>query len=107
MRQGLLEYLRVHSLEEALWLAFGLAGQLVFALRFLYQWIASERRRESHIPVGFWYLSLVGAIMLLAYGLHRGELLLILGPIPGCVVYLRNLALIRRKEREAAGARGL
>jgi lipid-A-disaccharide synthase-like uncharacterized protein len=79
------------------WLVFGMLGQLLFSARFLVQWVASERRRQSIIPVAFWWLSLAGGLSLLAYAVHRRDPVFILGQLPGVVVYSRNLMLIRRR----------
>lgn len=78
-------------------LILGLAGQGVFASRFLVQWIVSERRKESVIPVAFWYLSLVGSVLLFTYAWMRRDPVFMLGQATGSVVYIRNLILIRRK----------
>lgn len=83
--------------DAPFWLAFGLSGQLAFASRFLLQWLASERAGESHIPLSFWYLSLLGSLVLLVYAIHRREAVFALGYLPNSVVYLRNLVLLRRK----------
>ena len=79
------------------WLVLGFAGQACFFSRFLVQWIASERKGESTIPVVFWVLSIVGSLTLLAYSIHRNDPVFIAGQSVGFVVYTRNLALIRRK----------
>jgi len=86
------------------WLVFGLLGQAAFFSRFLVQWAASERRGESIIPVSFWYLSLVGSVMLLVYAIHRQEPVFLLAYLPNAFVYTRNLMLIKRKEREERAA---
>ena len=78
-----------------LWLAIGLAGQLTFGARFLVQWIVSERRGKSVIPLAFWWLSLGGGVILLAYALHRRDPVFILGQAFGLIVYVRNVVLIR------------
>lgn len=78
------------------WLAVGFLGQAMFSGRFLVQWIASERRRRSVVPTAFWWLSLAGGGTLLAYAVHRGDPVFILGQAAGLVVYVRNLVLIRR-----------
>ena len=83
------------------WLAFGLLGQTAFFSRFLVQWVASERAGRSYVPMAFWYLSLVGSLILLIYAIHREEPVFLLGYLPNSVVYVRNLMLIRR-----AGADG-
>jgi lipid-A-disaccharide synthase-like uncharacterized protein len=86
--------------SEQLWIGFGLAGQLIFGLRFLIQWIASERKKESYIPVFFWYLSLGGAAILLTYAIHRRDPVFILGQTTGFIVYVRNIMLIYKKKLE-------
>ena len=88
--------------ETSLWIGIGFAGQLLFTSRFLVQWIASERRRESVVPVAFWWFSLAGGVTLLGYALWRHDPVFILGQAMGLVVYARNLALIHAKNREAA-----
>jgi lipid-A-disaccharide synthase-like uncharacterized protein len=85
-------------LPEEVWIALGLGGQLFFALRFLVQWIASERKKESYIPLVFWYFSLAGAGILLTYAIHRGDPVFILGQSTGFLVYVRNIMLIYRKK---------
>ena len=82
------------------WVLFGVCAQIVFTSRFLVQWIASERRGKSHIPIAFWYLSLVGALMLLTYAVvWKHDLVVALGQTTGFVVYVRNLMLLRREKR--------
>ncbi len=78
------------------WVAIGLGGQLLFGSRFIVQWISSERRKRSHIPIHFWYLSLSGGILMIIYGLLRRDPVIILGQAPALVVYARNLVLIYR-----------
>ena len=88
---------------ELWWKIFGFCGNGVFATRFLLQWIHSERHGESRIPVSFWWLSLVGTIMLLIYFIHIKDPVGILGYAVNAVPYTRNLMLIRRKKlREQA-----
>lgn len=82
--------------KEALWLVVGFAGQIVFTGRFALQWLYSEYKKRSLIPVGFWYLSLVGSALLLAYAIYRQDPVFIIGQSFGFVVYLRNLQLIAR-----------
>jgi lipid-A-disaccharide synthase-like uncharacterized protein len=82
---------------------FGLAAQALFAGRFLVQWIASERKRESHVPLAFWYLSLTGGVLMTVYGVLRGDPVIVLGQAPGLVVYIRNLMLIRARTGGAEG----
>jgi lipid-A-disaccharide synthase-like uncharacterized protein len=89
---------------EHLWLGIGLLGQAFFSMRFLVQWIASERRKESVIPVSFWFFSIGGGLTLLIYAIYRLDPVFIIGQGAGLFVYLRNLYLIRRKERLLAEA---
>ena len=84
-----------------LWLAFGLLGQLLFGGRFIVQWIASERKKTSHIPVVFWYLSLSGGIVTTIYAIHRRDPVFIIGQGAGLIVYVRNLMLISRGHGDA------
>lgn len=81
---------------EHVWLGFGLLGQACFSARFLVQWIASERRKTSVVPVHFWYFSVGGGLMLLAYAIYRQDPVFILGQGAGLFVYARNLYFIRR-----------
>ena len=75
-----------------------------FSSRFLVQWIASERKKESVIPVSFWFFSIGGGTTLLIYAIYRQDPVFILGQGAGLLVYLRNLYLIRRKQRRLAQA---
>jgi lipid-A-disaccharide synthase-like uncharacterized protein len=83
------------------WLIFGLLGQVIFGTRFIVQWIASERKKQSHIPLVFWYLSIVGGIITTAYAIHKRDIVFIIGQGAGLIVYTRNLMLIYRAERRA------
>ena len=83
------------------WLAFGLAGQSLFMMRFIVQWLHSERHKQSLIPVSFWYFSLFGGLIVLAYGVHRADPVIILGQLPGTIIYARNLMLIRQASKDA------
>jgi lipid-A-disaccharide synthase-like uncharacterized protein len=74
---------------------FGFVAQALFAARFIVQWISSERRKVSHVPVEFWYLSLSGGILMTIYGLARRDPVIIFGQAPALIVYIRNLMLIR------------
>jgi lipid-A-disaccharide synthase-like uncharacterized protein len=86
------------------WVGVGLGGQLLFTGRMLLQWVASERSRRSVVPAGFWWLSLVGASMLVVYFVWRKDAVGVLGQATGWIVYLRNLTLIYRGRREATPA---
>lgn len=79
------------------WLILGFAGNAAFFSRFLIQWIVSERMGRSTIPRSFWYLSLVGSLLLLAYAMHVGDPIFCIAYLPNAFVYGRNLILIRRE----------
>ena len=86
-----------------LWLVlFGSAGQIIFTLRFIYQWFYSHRRHESVLPRGFWIISLIGSGVIVAYGIFRKDPVLILGQSFGFVAYVRNLMLGFKKDNEYA-----
>ncbi len=89
-------------MSQGMWLAIGFAGQVFFTARFLVQWIVSERRGESVIPLAFWWLSLLGGGTLLTYAIWRQDPVFIVGQAAGLVVYSRNLALIGRTRRRSA-----
>ncbi len=84
---------------------FGIGAQFLFFLRFVWQWIVSERRKRSTIPVAFWYFSLAGGISLFVYAAIQKDLVIMLGQALSCVIYLRNLNLIysRANRRRRAG----
>jgi len=89
------------SLQEIIWLVVGFAGQGLFFMRFLIQWLHSERVKKSVIPVTFWYFSLSGGIILFIYSLHIRNPVFIVGQGLGLIVYIRNLYFVFR-ERAAA-----
>ena len=86
------------SFNEFLWVFFGTIGQLIFFSRWIIQWIYSERKGESYIPIIFWYLSIIGGIGLLTYAIFRKDPVIISGQSVGIFIYLRNLILIYRKK---------
>lgn len=102
MEAWLERVLHVANRTELLWVLFGLAAQLMFTARFLVQWIASERQKKSVVPLAFWYFSMLGGVMLLAYALYRADPVFILGQALGVVIYARNLWLIYAERRRAA-----
>nr|WP_319249956.1 lipid-A-disaccharide synthase N-terminal domain-containing protein [uncultured Celeribacter sp.] len=97
--QWLMTLLHVESIAELWWVVFGLLAQLMFTARFLVQWIASERAKDSVMPVAFWYFSLAGGVMLLTYALYRRDPVFVLGQSLGVVIYARNLWLIYANRR--------
>lgn len=86
---------------DQLWLGIGLLGQALFSARFIVQWIASERRKRSVIPVGFWLFSVGGGLTLLAYAIWRRDPVFIIGQGAGLFVYARNLWFIYRSAARA------
>jgi lipid-A-disaccharide synthase-like uncharacterized protein len=97
--EWLFEIFRVDHWGEFWWVVVGLAGQLMFSMRFLVQWISSERAKKSVMPIAFWYFSIAGGLILLSYALYRRDPVFILGQSTGLFIYLRNLWLIRADKR--------
>lgn len=89
--------------HDPIWLAIGFFGQALFTMRFVVQWIKSERLRRSVVPKAFWYFSLAGGATLFTYAVHRGDPVFIVGQGLGIFIYLRNLWLIYRERRDAGG----
>lgn len=83
------------------WVIFGFLGQFFFFMRFVVQWIVSEKRRESVIPIAFWYLSITGNVILLSYAIHILDPVFIVGQSVASVVYIRNIMLINKKRQSA------
>lgn len=82
-----------------LWLlALGIVAQVIFTLRFIYQWLYSERKKSSTLPFGFWFLSLIGSILILSYAVIRRDFVLLLGHGLGSIIYARNIYLIRKAD---------
>jgi len=84
---------------EIILLCIGFISQSIFASRFIYQWIYSEKRGESIIPIGFWYLSILGGAGLLTYAILRKDPVIIVGQMFGIIIYLRNIILIYKKNK--------
>jgi len=82
------------------WLILGLVGQGLFSMRFIVQWIYSEKHKKSIIPHAFWYFSLAGGLTLLSYAILRQDPVFIIGQGMGLFVYVRNLMLIRKEALE-------
>jgi len=80
------------------WLGLGFFAQAMFSMRFLIQWIASEKAGKSVVPVVFWYFSIAGSALLLLYAIHRRDPVFILGQSAGIFIYSRNLYLIYRSK---------
>ncbi len=93
-------------LAEKIWISVGFVGQAVFGMRFVVQWIASERRQESVVPVAFWYLSFFGSVIVLSYVIYRRDPVLIPSFSLNLLIYMRNLYFIHRKKPVAIHAGG-
>ena len=101
----MLEYCNRLLAEMTWWDAVGYAGQLIFFSRFLVQWIASEREGKSVVPVSFWYLSILGSLICLAYALTTHKLPFIVAYAFNCIPYVRNLMLISSKKKPTSLAK--
>jgi lipid-A-disaccharide synthase-like uncharacterized protein len=85
------------------WIILGFIAQFFFMMRFVVQWIASEKARKSVVPVAFWFFSLGGGMLLLIYAIQREDPVFIAGQALGLIIYTRNLALIRKEKRVDEG----
>jgi len=99
-----LAFARAASPGRFLWLLVGFGGQICFTLRFLVQWLASERTGRSTVPRAFWYYSLFGGLMILAYAIYTRDPVFIMAYAFNAFIYVRNLVLIRREDRASAQA---
>ena len=96
----MLNYINNLNNVEIIFLLIGFLGQGLFASRFVFQWIYSEKKGESSIPLIFWYLSIFGGIGLLIYAIFRKDPVIIVGQLFGIFIYLRNLILIYKKKNK-------
>ncbi len=97
--ETLASWLGAETRAELTWVLVGLGGQVLFMMRFVIQWIVSEKAQRSTIPVSFWWLSIGGAAILLAYAIYRADPVFILGQSLGFFIYARNLWLIHAEQR--------
>jgi lipid-A-disaccharide synthase-like uncharacterized protein len=86
--------------HDPFWLVVGFLGQGLFSARFLVQWLKSEKLKRSVVPKAFWYFSLGGGATLLAYAIHRGDPVFIVGQAAGLFIYLRNLWFIYHEHQQ-------
>ena len=84
------------------WLILGFFAQALFTTRFLVQWIASEKQKQSVVPIYFWYISLAGGLLLLTYAIHIKDPVFILGQSAGVFIYTRNLMLIYKQKKKTS-----
>ena len=88
-----------HNENIPVWLfVLGIISQLLFTFRFVYQWIYSEKKKESHLPLGFWVISLSGSFLILVYAAFRKDPVLFAGQLTGFIVYFRNIVIIQRHQ---------
>ena len=87
------------SFDLTTWVIIGFVGQFFFSMRFIIQWLASEKVRKSIVPTAFWYFSLLGGLTLLAYALHKQDPVFILGQGLGVFIYLRNIYFLVRERK--------
>ena len=83
--------------KNLIWMIIGFVGQGFFSARFIVQWVMSEIKKQSIIPLGFWYFSLLGGATLFAYALYKEDPVFIVGKGAGLLIYTRNLYLIRKR----------
>ena len=93
---------RVTEKAKDPWFLVGILGQFTFAARFVVQWLVSEREKKVVIPVAFWWLSITGGVVTLAYAVHQEDPVFIIAQGTGLVMYFRNLVIHRRAARAAA-----
>jgi len=91
---------------DTLWKLIGFGGQGLFFGRFFVQWLASEKSKKSVIPIAFWYFSIGGGLVLLAYAIHRRDPVFIAGQGGGLLIYLRNLWFLHRDRGQRATLAG-
>ena len=101
----MINYFNSLTQTEIIFLIIGFTGQALFASRFIFQWLYSERLGRSAIPIIFWYLSIFGGIGLLIYAIFRKDPVIILGQSFGIFIYLRNLILIYNKKNNKNGGK--
>jgi lipid-A-disaccharide synthase-like uncharacterized protein len=77
-------------------MTLGVISQVLFTLRFVYQWLYSEHRKESVLPMGFWILSIAGSTLIFIYSIFRKDPVLFLGNLSGMIVYSRNIYILRK-----------
>ena len=111
MLQSIIEFFKSTITEQVagnpVWFIVGFSGQVVFGARFILQWVVSEYKKRSHVPVAFWYISIVGSVILLTYSIHRRDLIFMLGLSLNTLIYVRNLHLIHKHgTKEPAGTAG-
>ena len=95
---------RFLGLDWSYLVILGLIGNATFSMRFLVQWVASERQGESVIPVSFWYWSIAGSVIMCLYFIFKRDPVGILAYLPNSLIYIRNLMLIQKGNSAATAA---
>ena len=90
----------LHDID--IWVVIGLVGQFMFTMRFVMQWLASEKAKKSVMPVSFWFFSISGGLIVLIYALHKKDPVFIIGQGAGLLVYFRNLYFIFVEHKKSA-----
>ena len=90
----------IKDLNIDIWLIVGFAGHFVFFMRFVVQWWYSEKVKQSIIPIHFWYLSIIGALIIFVYAVVRKDPVFFVGQLLAILIYVRNLYLIKKKDKE-------
>jgi lipid-A-disaccharide synthase-like uncharacterized protein len=89
---------------EIIWIIIGFSGQAMFSARFILQWFKSEKEGRSVIPIEFWYFSILGGVTLLAYAIHKKDIVFIFGQLFGVFIYGRNLFFVIKERNGNAMA---
>ena len=104
MLHSIIEFIKSAILEQIvgdpIWATIALMGQMVFASRFILQWIVSEYKKKSHVPTAFWFISLVGSLILLSYAVHIKNPIFMAGFSLNTLIYLRNIHLIYKHAKK-------
>lgn len=92
---------------ERLWIIFGFAAQFVFFLRFGVQWYVSEKLKKSIIPISFWYISIIGTVMIILYSYHQKDIVFFVANVASLVIYFRNIALLNKTNKNSVSVVGV
>ncbi|WP_225442670.1 lipid-A-disaccharide synthase N-terminal domain-containing protein [Paenibacillus lycopersici] len=90
------------SAGNVAWIVFGFIGQIMFTMRFITQWLASEKAKRTVVPLSFWIYSILGSVVLSIYAIYRRDPVFILGQLPSVFIYLRNISLERKNNLKTA-----
>jgi len=102
MLERAIAWYQSQSTTDLVWVGIGFFAQALFMMRFVVQWIASERARRSIVPDLFWYFSIGGGVLLLAYSIQRGDPVFMFGQGLGLIIYFRNLYFVWTQKKAGA-----